>query len=360
MSDLTFHNFGFDEEREQRTRVLLVDDQLIVAEAFRRMFVDVDDIEIHYCSDPAHAIAEAEAFRPTVILQDLVMPNMNGLMLLSLFRSNPSTRTIPVIVLSTKEDPKVKSEAFAIGASDYLVKFPDSIEVMARVRAYSRSYLAQLERDDAYRKLRTMKVELERKNAELEALSCRDGLTGVLNRRGFDDYLSKEWLRAIREDKELGLLLIDIDYFKLYNDNYGHQGGDECLRRVAYALGAGLKRPSDIVARYGGEEFVVVLPDTGIDGGAMIAESLRAAVETLQIPHEYSATAHHVTVSLGVASMIPKAGQSQDMLIRMADKALYRAKADGRDRYHCLGSWDNETESKLSARTDSGNATDTS
>lgn len=321
--------------RNFRSRTLLVDDQLIVAEGLRRMLMGCDDIEFAYCADPSQAIPMANEYRPTVILQDLVMPGMNGLMLLSLFRSNPATKNVPIVVLSTKEDPKIKGEAFAIGATDYLVKWPDEIEVLARVRAHSRSYLAQQQRDEALRALRILKVELERKNAELEALSCRDGLTGVLNRRGFDDYLNKEWLRAIRQRHDVGLLLIDVDHFKDYNDNYGHQGGDECLRKVAFALGAALKRPSDIVARYGGEEFGVVIPATSIDGGAMIADALCKSVIALRIPHAFSATAPYVTVSIGVATIQPQPGDSTDALIRLADDALYAAKAGGRNQFRC-------------------------
>lgn len=321
--------------RNFRSRTLLIDDQLIVAEGLRRMLMGCEDIEFAYCADSSQAIAMANEYRPTVILQDLVMPGMNGLMLLSLFRSNPATKNVPIVVLSTKEDPKIKGEAFAIGATDYLVKWPDEIEVLARVRAHSRSYLAQQQRDEALRALRILKVELERKNAELEALSCRDGLTGVLNRRGFDDYLNKEWLRAIRQRHDVGLLLIDVDHFKDYNDNYGHQGGDECLRKVAFALGAALKRPSDIVARYGGEEFGVVIPATSIDGGAMIADALCKSVAALRIPHAFSATAPYVTVSIGVATIQPQPGDSTDSLIRLADDALYAAKAGGRNQFRC-------------------------
>lgn len=314
-------------------RVLLVDDQLMVHEGFRRMVRDVDDFDLHFCSDPNAALATAQRLHPTVILQDLVMPGMDGLMLLSLLRSNPATHQIPVIVLSTKEDPKIKSEAFAIGASDYLVKFPDRIELLARIRAHARSYLAQQQRDYALQQLRALKVNLERKNAELEALSCSDGLTGVLNRRGFDNFLNKEWLRAVREHRHLGLLLIDLDHFKDYNDHYGHQDGDECLRRVASALGAGLKRASDSLARYGGEEFAIILPDTDVDGCAAIADGLRHLVAELNLRHEYSSVASHVTVSIGAASLMPTPGDSVHELIRHADLALYRAKAAGRNGY---------------------------
>lgn len=317
----------------QRIRVLLVDDQLMVHEGFRRMLQGVEDFDLHFCSDPNAAVATAQALRPTVILQDLVMPGMDGLMLLSLLRSNPATRDVPVIVLSTKEDPKIKSEAFAIGASDYLVKFPDRIELLARVRSHARSYLVQQQRDHALQQLRALKVDLERKNAELEALSCSDGLTGVLNRRGFDNFLNKEWLRAVREHRHLGLLLIDLDHFKDYNDHYGHQAGDECLRRVASALGAGLKRASDLLARYGGEEFAVILPDTDIDGCAAIADGLRHLVADLNLRHDFSSAANYVTISIGAASLMPTPGDSVHMLIRHADQALYRTKAAGRNGY---------------------------
>ncbi len=328
MANLSVDSADVSENAEVNSRVLLVDDQPIVAEAFKRMLIDVDDIDIQYCADPEQAIEAARSYKPTVILQDLVMPNIDGLTLLELFRTNSVTMSIPIIVMSTKEDPKIKSAAFAKGASDYLVKFPDQIELLARVRAHSRSYWAQ-------RELHATQMELKRKNAELEALSCRDALTGILNRRGFDEYLRKEWLRAIRKKTELGLALIDIDFFKHFNDNYGHQGGDECLRHVARALGEKLHRPSDVVARYGGEEFVVVLPDTNLLGSAMIAESLRSAVEALHYPHEFSAAANCVTVSVGVAVMAPKPNESQDVLIKHADEALYSAKDDGRNRYAC-------------------------
>lgn len=319
-------------EGDNVARVLLVDDQVIIHEAFRRMMDGVEDVTLHYCSEPVRALSEAKNFKPTVILQDLVMPGMNGLMLLGQLRGDAATRSVPIIVLSTNEDPKIKSEAFAIGASDYLVKFPDRIELLARIRAHSRSFLAQQQRDEAYRELRLLKVELERKNAELESLSCRDGLTGVLNRRAFDEYLNKEWLRSLRERTDLGLLLIDIDHFKDYNDNYGHQEGDECLRRVAFALGGGLKRPSDVVARYGGEEFAVILPDTKVEGGERIGEELRAGIERLHLNHAFSSSADFVSISVGVASIQPMPGKSPADLVRAADKALYEAKARGRNR----------------------------
>lgn len=319
--------------RKDTARVLLVDDQIIIAETLRRMLVGADDIEYSYCADPATAVLHATQFKPTVILQDLVMPSMDGLVLLSQLRSAPSTRDIPVVVLSSKEDPKIKSEAFALGAADYLVKFPDRIEVLARIRAHSRSYLVQQQRDDAYRQLSELQAQMEKKNVELERLSCSDGLTGILNRRSFDNYLHKEWSRAHREKKEIALLLIDIDHFKAFNDHYGHQGGDACLRDVARELGENLRRPGDIVARYGGEEFVIVLPDSNLEGATSIAETLCEKIQGLNIRHEFSPVANCVTISLGVACILPSVDVTADLLVKFADLALYRAKDGGRNGY---------------------------
>ncbi len=307
-------------------RVLLIDDQAIVGEALKRMVESEPDIELRFCMDPTRAMNEAIEFRPTVILQDLVMPDVDGLVLLRFFRANPITKTMPIVVLSSNEDPKTKQEAFKLGATDYLVKFPDQLEVVARIRAHSRSYLAQQQRDEAYRELRDLQVELEKKNSELQHLSSLDGLTGIANRRRFDEYLEQEWLRAARDGKRLALILADIDHFKAYNDNYGHQGGDACLKRVARTLDGELKRAADVVARYGGEEFVIVLPDTDLQGACIIAEKLRSAVEALQIEHAHSQTTPHVTISLGVASTLPREGSIPAALIKMADEELYKAK----------------------------------
>jgi len=316
-----------------RTRVMLVDDQAIVAEALRRMLADEDDIDYHYCSNPAQAIEEAISFGPTVILQDLVMPDIDGLMLLKFFRSNPQTKPIPIIVLSSKEDPKIKSEAFELEASDYLVKFPDKLEVIARIRAHSRSFLAQQQRDEAYRALRELQKELEIKNTELERLSSLDGLTGIANRRIFDQFIENECSRAARDGTPVSVVLIDIDHFKVYNDNYGHQGGDDCLRRVAQAMASTVKRPSDLVARYGGEEFAVVMPRTDKEGAENIADALRKGVDSLCLEHAHSSTSDHITISLGVATMVPADSNASNELVAKADKALYRAKESGRNQY---------------------------
>ncbi len=317
----------------QKSRVLLVDDQPIVAEAIRRMLADQDDIVYQYCRDSDDAVSMAIESCPTVILQDLVMPDIDGMTLLSQYKENKKTKAIPVIVLSTKEDPEIKKDAFERGASDYLVKIPDKIELIARIHAHSRSYLAHKQRDEAIVELKRLQEELERNNAKLARLSAYDGLTDILNRRSFDELLQKEWVRAIREGTSISLVLIDIDHFKLYNDNYGHQGGDDCLKKVALKLNDTVSRPADFVARYGGEEFAVVLPGTALDGAKEIAGKLCASIESLNIKHEFSSAADYVTISAGVSIMEPKGDAKENILIEAADSALYLAKESGRNQY---------------------------
>jgi len=175
-------------------------------------------------------------------------------------------------------------------------------------------------------------ADLRSANDNLELLSAQDPLTGVANRRGFERSLNLEWKRAQRQGSPLSLLMADIDHFKAYNDRYGHQAGDHCLQRVAALLQAQVQRPPDLVARYGGEEFVIILPETNIEGAYALAEAIRDGVRDLRLEHADSATASVVTLSLGSATLIPDANNSPEQLLQAADRALYRAKAGGRDR----------------------------
>lgn len=179
--------------------------------------------------------------------------------------------------------------------------------------------------------LKDLYQQLEAANQELQRLATSDGLTEVANRRKFDQYLEQEWRRLRREGEPLSLILCDVDFFKRYNDTYGHIAGDECLRRVACAISSAVRRPADLVARYGGEEFAAILPNTDAHGGLYVAEAIRSAVRALQLPHPKSTAAGTVTLSLGVSCTIPDCDTSPAQLIAAADRALYQAKRDGRD-----------------------------
>ena len=310
--------------------VLLVDDQTLIAEAVRRALADESHIDFHFCINALNAVTTAAEIRPTVILQDLVMPGVSGLSLVRQYRTNPKTTDIPIIVLSSKEEPLVKSEAFAAGANDYLVKLPDKIELIARIRYHSRAYVNQLQRDEAYRALRESQQQLLEKNIELERLTHVDGLTGMSNRRYMDESMEMQWRQAMREQSSFAILMIDIDDFKRYNDTYGHVAGDEVLKTIARTIQQVCTRPADLAARFGGEEFIVCLPLTPLEGAAQVADRIRTAVEQQHIGRD--AARGGITVSIGCAAEIPRQGDSVVTLIDSADRALYQAKHGGKNR----------------------------
>jgi diguanylate cyclase (GGDEF)-like protein len=193
--------------------------------------------------------------------------------------------------------------------------------------------LAQAEEmDQKNRELTETRRQLEHRNRDLERLSALDTLTQIANRRRFDLVLRQEWRRSARDESPLSLVFCDIDHFKRFNDTYGHQAGDECLIRVAQAMEETLNRPADLVARYGGEEFIALLVDTGLEGARMLAERMRARVEALKVEHRASGVASHLTVSLGVASVVPRPAVRPEDLVDLADRALYAAKEGGRNR----------------------------
>jgi len=204
------------------------------------------------------------------------------------------------------------------------------LEALAADNVKLQAYSAEVERTNAA--LEEIRRQLEEKNRLLERLSAIDTLTQVANRGRFDAVLRQEWRRASRDETALSLVFCDIDYFKLFNDTYGHQRGDECLVRVAQAMDEALNRPADLVARYGGEEFVALLVGTDAEGARLVAERMRERVERLAIEHRASSAAPHLTVSLGVATVKPELGLRPEDLVSRADQALYAAKQGGRNR----------------------------
>ena len=317
---------------ETQIRILLVDDQPIIAEGIRRMLASETDMVLSYIEDPSLAIEQAVEIDATIILQDLVMPDADGMTLLRFYKANHETRDIPVIVLSSKEDAPTKSEAFNYGASDYLVKLPDQIELIARIRSHAKNYIMQKERDSAFFALRQLKKQLESSNKKLQELSTKDGLTGISNRRHFDETLDNDLGDAAQNNGAVSLILIDIDYFKGFNDTYGHQLGDDCLKEVASLLSKSCLNPQDMAARYGGEEFVALLSGTTEDEALKVANRFREMLSTAEIKHEDSDVSEYVTVSMGIATHDTATPYNAKELIEAADKALYKAKDTGRNK----------------------------
>ncbi len=281
--------------------------------------------EVSIAENAAQALALDAAEVPDLILLDVVLPDMDGYAVAREIRRREGGRGWkPIIFLSGKTGDSDLEEGIAAGGDDYLFKPVGEIVLAAKIAAMQR--LVRM-RDELIR----LTGQLDAANRELQKLSTRDGLTGIGNRRFFDDLLAREWGRALRTGSEVALLLCDVDHFKRFNDTYGHPAGDQCLKAVADALQSAAGRASDIVARYGGEEFVVVLPDTSLGGVLFVAEKLRHGVHCLGIPHSGSERGN-VTISIGIASAVPSRGPGPGQLVEQADRALYRAKQGGRDR----------------------------
>jgi two-component system, chemotaxis family, response regulator WspR len=313
--------------------VLLVDDQAMVGEALRRMLAAESDVTLHVCTDPAAALTTARTLNPTVILLDLVMPGVNGFELLERYRADVATSDIPIIVLSSKEDPKVKSEAFTAGASDYLVKLPDPIELAARIRLHSRARINQLQRHQAEARLMASNAELLILNQRLEEATealrleaTRDSLSGLLNRRAFFDGLQRELLRSRRTDEPIALIMSDIDHFSI-NDSRGHLAGDAVIQEVARRLQT-IARGSDLVGRYGGEEFVVLASDCSAQAAGAFGERLRRGIAN----SPFALPDGEMTVTISIGLSLTGSRASAEDLLAAADAALLRAKHAGRNR----------------------------
>lgn len=248
---------------------------------------------------------------PDLILLDIIMPGIDGYEVCKKIKGASQTKNIPIIFVTGKVNEEEEIRGFKLGAVDYIKKPYNSVIVKARV---------------------SMHLELKRYRDHLEDISYLDGLTGISNRRKFDEYLDSTWNLAVRVSMPVSIVMMDIDFFKQYNDNYGHQGGDDCLIKIAQVLSKTIVRKTDFLARYGGEEFVCVLSNTDADNAFIIAEKLRLDVMSLNIPHAYSSVEKIVTISVGVATRFPTKNLSFTELIEDADKALYKSKESGRNK----------------------------
>lgn len=310
--------------------VLLIDDQALVAHRVKDLLKNEPDITLHYCPDPATAIAEALQIKPTVILLDLVMPNIDGLTLCRVFRDTQETVDIPIIMLSANDDGATKAHSFTSGANDYLVKLPDPIEFIARLRYHSKSYITKLERDEAYVALCHSQLALEAINTRLLCMAHHDELTQLPNRPLLIDRLEVALTQAKRNKQSIAVMFLDLDDFKPVNDLYGHQAGDEVLKTVSQRL-LNCARGSDTVARLGGDEFAIVLGELDNPLYAMtVAEKI---IQSIIAPISLTGDKQvRLSVSIGI-SIFPEDGNEIDKLLGYADHAMYESKRGGKNCY---------------------------
>jgi diguanylate cyclase (GGDEF)-like protein len=308
-------------------KVLLIEDTVTSATVVCQL-LDKMGLEWVHARDGCAGIEAFKKVRPDLVLLDVIMPGIDGFEAARRIRQlEKDGEWTPIIFLSAKTGDDDLERGIAVGGDDYLAKPVSPAVLKAKICAMQR--IAQMRCS-----LLVLTRKLDDANRELTRLSSVDGLTGVANRRAFDATLLREWRRAARARSPISLLVIDVDCFKQFNDAYGHQVGDECLKAVARAMEGATRRPADFVARYGGEEFVVVLPDTAEDGARIVAESMREAVESLAITHRFSSAARVVTVSVGAATVQADRGDEGGFgrLLKSADESLYEAKRTGRNR----------------------------
>ncbi len=305
-------------------RILLVDDDLVVRARVSESLTQ-DGFEVILAKDGNDGMMAYQQHRPDLILVDAVMPILDGFEFCQQLK-NLGDRLTPILMITSLDDNESVDRAFASGATDYITK-PINLSILRqRVRNLIRqSHL-----------IKNQLNELQQANQNLQLLANLDSLTKLANRRGFDDYMQREWERMQRIRAPLSLIMCDVDFFKNYNDRYLHPIGDKCLIEVATAMRNTVRRTGDLVARYGGEEFAIVLPNTNALGAVSVAENIRSAIKNLQIIHEASSVCPYVTISVGVSTIIPTQENDFQTLIHAADRALYQSKSQGRDRVSTL------------------------
>ena len=292
-----------------KPKLLVVDDQPINIKVMHQIFAA--DFQVFMATSGTQALVICKDNPPDLVLLDIVMPGMDGFEVCAQLKADAATRDIPVIFVTAHTDAAQETRGLEIGAVDFISKPVNPAVVRARVKTH---------------------ITLKLQSDVMRKLVFLDGLTGVFNRRYFDQQLTMEMARSVRNQSPLSLIMIDVDCFKRFNDHYGHQAGDDCLRQIANTLKAGLRRPADLVARYGGEEFACILPETGFTDAMAIARELEQQVRRQGIAHVDSETDSVVTISLGVSARQEGATATADAFLAAADAQLYKAKKVGRGR----------------------------
>ncbi|CAK0743335.1 two-component system, chemotaxis family, response regulator WspR [Gammaproteobacteria bacterium] len=308
---------GCKDKTIKRPTILVADDEpvdvQIVADILKR------DHNILLALSGEDTLRIAELHEPDLILLDVRMDGMDGFTVCRKLKENPLLKDIPVIFVTAMNDLEDEAKGLEIGAIDYITKPIHSFIIRNRVRNH---------------------LELKAQRDTLRCLAVIDGLTGITNRRGFDEALDREWRRALRNSSKISLAIADIDHFKAYNDHYGHLVGDECLRAVTGVFHHQMRRPTDLTARYGGEEIICLLPDTDSAGAHLVVRRILADLAALAIHHEASPIAPVVTVSVGIATAVARPKHNQSDLLALADRYLYEAKNSGRNQIK-VGSLEN-------------------
>ena len=297
----------------KQAKVLIVDDDRSNIIVLGGMLADYYEIIVALSGEQALQLMESDSQFDMVLL-DIQMPGIDGFEVCQKMKTNPILKDIPVIFISASRNEEAERKGLMLGAVDYITKPFSQPIVELRVKNH---------------------LELKHQRDLLSHLSKHDGLTGICNRSKFDEFIQDEWQRGLRDKTSLSLIFIDIDFFKKFNDYYGHTAGDDCLKKVAQTINNSLERSVDLAARYGGEEFVCVLPNTDPAGAKHIAELIRSNIFKLQLAHKESTVEPVVTISLGISSVIPDDESSAIVLIQTADKMLYKAKEQGRNIVYC-------------------------
>ena len=296
--------------QKEKARILIVDDEKMNLKVLADLLKDEYAPILARSGEQAlqHALGDSP---PDLILLDVVMPKMGGYEVIKILKNNEKTNNIPVIFVTARNSIEDEEHGLKLGAVDYITKPYSSPVVKIRVRNHLR---------------------LVHQYRLLDQLAHLDGLTEIPNRRRFEEVFQKEWTRSARNGTPFSLAMIDVDFFKQYNDHYGHAMGDLTLQKIAKALDRGIKRPADLIARYGGEEFVMVLPETDAAAARVVADRTLQKVADLNIPHKYSKAAPHVSVSIGLVTIYIGNNNLPQTFLKTADQNLYLAKENGRNR----------------------------
>ncbi len=309
-------------------KVLIVEDSKVTISVLNTYLENMGITQIFKAESGEQAMALYRKERPDIILLDIQLPDIDGFSIAQQVRKlEQKDDWTAIIFLTGMSKDEDLARGIDVGGDDYLTKPVSSVVLEAKVRAMQRLLKMQ-------RELVKVTRELNVANAELQRLSTTDALTGIANRRALNDFMSREWRRCSRIKKQMSLVMLDIDFFKLYNDKYGHQAGDDCLRSVAEQILRAAPRGTDMAARYGGEEFMLVLSETNADGAVWIAERVRQMVTDLKVLH-YATPSKRVSVSCGVVTVLPESGRTLEVFLKSVDAALYQAKRGGRDQVVC-------------------------